>query len=157
MLDKNEEEEEDEYAEDDAAFQKKQSSKTNQSKHSQKSQNLKEDPADEPVIDEEQMLDIAEKCFMRIADALLSHQPNPISVRSAFKHSLISDPVNGTQVEALTPLQFLEGVKSLGISDLEEIDVACLMRILTKPDFENAILLQELIIIMENFGIQDQQ
>jgi hypothetical protein len=47
----------------------------------------------------------------------------------------------------------LEGVKALGISDLEEVDVGCLMRILTKPDLENAILLQELIIIMENFGI----
>jgi hypothetical protein len=48
---------------------------------------------------------------------------------------------------------FLEGVKQLGITDLQEIDVVCLMRILTKPDLENAILLQELIIIMENFGI----
>ena len=46
-------------------------------------------------------------------------------------------------------------MKGLGIGDLEEIDVACLMRILTKPDIENAILLQELIIIMENFGIHD--
>lgn len=29
------------------------------------------------------------------------------------------------------------------------------MRILTKPDLDNAILLEELIIIMENFGIKD--
>jgi hypothetical protein len=29
------------------------------------------------------------------------------------------------------------------------------MRVLTKPDLENAIVLNELIIIMENFGIQD--
>ena len=55
----------------------------------------------------------------------------------------------------MSPVGFLEGVKALGIDNLEEIDVACLMRILTKPDLENAILLQELIIIMENFGIQD--
>jgi hypothetical protein len=57
------------------------------------------------------------------------------------------------EIELLSPLGFLEGVKALGISDLEEVDVGCLMRILTKPDLENAILLQELIIIMENFGI----
>lgn len=56
-------------------------------------------------------------------------------------------------MELLSPIGFLEGVKGLGISDLEEIDVACLMRILTKPDLENAIMLSELIIIMENFGI----
>lgn len=29
------------------------------------------------------------------------------------------------------------------------------MRVLTKSDLENAILLGELIVIMENFGIQD--
>jgi hypothetical protein len=44
-------------------------------------------------------------------------------------------------------------VKSIGIDDLSQLDVGCLMRILTKPDLDNAILLQELIIIMENFGI----
>lgn len=47
----------------------------------------------------------------------------------------------------------MEGIKELGITDLEEIDVACLMRVLTKPNIENAILLKELIVIMENFGI----
>jgi hypothetical protein len=55
----------------------------------------------------------------------------------------------------LSPIGFLEGIKDLGIVDLEEVEVACLMRVLTKPDLENAILLKELIIIMENFGIQD--
>ncbi len=29
------------------------------------------------------------------------------------------------------------------------------MRVLTKADLENAILLRELIVIMENFGIND--
>ena len=29
------------------------------------------------------------------------------------------------------------------------------MRVLTKADLENAILLRELIVIMENFGIKD--
>lgn len=31
------------------------------------------------------------------------------------------------------------------------------MRVLTKPNLENAILLKELIIIMENFGIFDEE
>jgi len=43
----------------------------------------------------------------------------------------------------------------LGITDLEEIEVACLMRVLAKPTLENAILLQELVVIMENFGIYE--
>lgn len=31
------------------------------------------------------------------------------------------------------------------------------MRVLTKPNLENAILLKELIVIMENFGIMDDE
>ena len=31
------------------------------------------------------------------------------------------------------------------------------MRVLTKPNLENAILLKELIVIMENFGIYDEE
>ena len=51
----------------------------------------------------------------------------------------------------------MEGIKDVGIVDLEEVEVACLMRVLTKPNLENAILLKELIIIMENFGIFDEE
>ena len=32
-----------------------------------------------------------------------------------------------------------------------------MMRVLTKSDLENAILLRELIVIMENFGIKDDE
>lgn len=56
-------------------------------------------------------------------------------------------------IELLSPMGFLEGIKELGVIDLEEVEVACLMRVLTKADLENAILLKELIVIMENFGI----
>jgi len=58
-------------------------------------------------------------------------------------------------LELLSPIGFLEGIKDLGITDLQQVEVACLMRVLTKADLENAILLRELIIIMENFGIHD--
>lgn len=57
----------------------------------------------------------------------------------------------------MSPIGFLEGIKDLGIVDLEEVEVACLMRVLTKAELEHAILLRELIVIMENFGIQDDE
>lgn len=56
-------------------------------------------------------------------------------------------------LELLSPMGFLEGIKDLGVTDLEEVEIACLMRVLTKPNLESAILLKELIVIMENFGI----
>ncbi len=42
------------------------------------------------------------------------------------------DGVDGDFIELLTPIGFLEGIKDLGITDLEEVEVACLMRVLTK-------------------------
>jgi hypothetical protein len=98
------------------------------------------------------MLDIAEKCFVRIAEAILE---TGISVRMAFQPFIIREEFEGEALELLSPIGFLEGVKELGVTDLEEVEVACLMRVLTKADLENAILLRELIVIMENFGIQD--
>jgi hypothetical protein len=41
----------------------------------------------------------------------------------------------------------------LGIDSLSELDVACLMRVLSKPEIDHAILLKELNLVLENFGI----
>ena len=106
------------------------------------------------MIDEEQMLDVAEGCFVKIANAIIGKGQN---VRSAFQNFIIQEDIEGTPLELLSPIGFLEGIKDLGITDLEEVEVACLMRVLTKPNFENAILLKELIVIMENFGIYDDE
>ena len=101
------------------------------------------------------MLDVAEKCFVRIAEAIIK---KGVSVRQAFLSFIIKEEMeDGTVIELLSPIGFLEGIKELGITDLEEVEVACLMRVLTKPDLDNAILLRELIVIMENFSIQDDQ
>ena len=152
MLDKGDDE--DEGDEDEVEGVRMQESK--------KSKPRRESPQqeeEEGVIDEEEMLDIAEKCFIRIAEAIID---KGCTVREAFKKYIVKEMGPGEEegqppeeLELISPIGFLEGVKGLGIGDLEEIDVACLMRILTKPDIENAILLQELIIIMENFGIHD--
>lgn len=98
------------------------------------------------------MLDVAERCFVRIADAILEAG---VSVRQAFQEFIIREEFEGEALELLSPIGFLEGVKDLGVTDLEEVEVACLMRVLTKADLENAILVRELIVIMENFGIKD--
>lgn len=100
------------------------------------------------------MLDIAEKCFVRIADVIIA---KGLSVRKAFMKFIIQEDLEGQVLELLSPMGFLEGLKELGITDLEEVEVACLMRVLTKADLEHAILLRELIVIMENFGIHDEE
>ena len=75
----------------------------------------------EAYIEEDEMLDIAEKCFMRIADAIIAKE---ISVRDAFKKHITKEVAQTEQgedqeeIELITPMGFLEGVKQLGITDL---------------------------------------
>ncbi len=57
-------------------------------------------------------------------------------------------------LDLLSPLGFLEALKNeLKMEELSEIEVACLMRVLAKPELENQIILNEFALIMENFGV----
>lgn len=77
-------------------------------------------------------------------------------MRSSFSKFAIPEQFpDGTYLELLSPIAFLEGVKELGLDNLSELEAACLLRVLTKPELESAIILNELILIMENFGVID--
>jgi uncharacterized metal-binding protein len=54
---------------------------------------------------------------------------------------------------------FLEALRAppLNITELSKLDIACLMRVLSKPEINHAILLNELNLVLENFGIQRQE
>jgi len=99
------------------------------------------------------MLDIAEGCFIRMAETLIVKGR---TVRAIFtKYSVPELFPDRTILELLSPMGFLEGVKDLGLQDLSELEAACLMRVLAKPELDNAIILNELALIMENFGVPD--
>ena len=100
------------------------------------------------------MLDVAEAIFLKMAD-LMTEKGR--TVRGIFtKYSIPEIFPDRTILELLSPSSFLEGLKETGIEDLQEFEVACLMRVLTKPELDNAVILNEFIMIMENFGIMDQ-
>jgi hypothetical protein len=109
---------------------------------------------EEMDIDEEEMLDIAEKCFARMAEEI---RGRGLSVEQAFEKYVQVEEVEGEQMLIMSPVAFLEGIRDLGIDDLEEVEVACLMRVLAKPNMDSAILLSELVVIMENFGIGEEE
>jgi len=96
------------------------------------------------------MIDIAENCLIKVAEALLQHN---ISVKVLFQDEIVKEEIEGQEFELLLPLSFLEGLKALELNEFSELDVACLMNILAKPQLDNAILVDELVAIMENFGI----
>ena len=51
----------------------------------------------------------------------------------------------------------LNGIRDLGIDDLSENDIECLLQVLTKPELDEAILFDEFLQIMENMGIYDEE
>ena len=103
--------------------------------------------------EEEHMLDVAEHCFIRLAENLISKSK---SARTIFqKYSISEQFPDGTILELLSPIAFLEGVKEAGIDGLEEMEAACMLRVLAKPELDNAIILNEFTMIMENFGVPD--
>jgi hypothetical protein len=105
-------------------------------------------------MDEEEMLDVAEHCFIKMAESLIDRGR---TARSIFtKYSIPEQFPDGTVLELLSPIGFLEGVKeAAGIDDLTEMEAACLLRVLAKPELDNAIILNEFTMIMENFGVPD--
>jgi len=97
------------------------------------------------------MLDIAEQCFMRIADLL---QIVSKTVRQVFlKYSLPEQFKDGSVLELMSPSGFLEGIKDIGFDDVTELEAACLMKVLAKPELDNSVILNEFVLIMENFGV----
>ena len=100
------------------------------------------------------MLDVAEHCFIKMAETLIEKGR---TARSIFtKYSIPEQFPDGTILELLSPIGFLEGVKeAAGIDDLTEMEAACLLRVLAKPELDNAIILNEFTMIMENFGVPD--
>lgn len=98
------------------------------------------------------MLDIAESVFHTIAEKLKSLGK---SVRGAFgKACTIIDEFEGEEnVEILSAQKFLECLKNIELTQLSQLEVACLMRVLTKPEIQHSVVLNELQMVMENFGL----
>jgi hypothetical protein len=45
--------------------------------------------------------------------------------------------------------------KVLQPDQISELEIACLMRVLSKPEIEHCIVVSELQLVLENFGITD--
>ena len=86
---------------------------------------------------------MAERIFIRIAEELI--QQNRTSIREVFKDHLYEMEIEDTVLELLPPEGLTEGIKKLGITDLTSKEEQYLLRVLTKPELDNNILMQELL------------
>lgn len=98
------------------------------------------------------MIDVAEKIFIRIAEEIIAQK---LTVRKVLQRNIFDAEIDGEQFELLSPMGLIEGIKELGITDLTEQEVDYLLKVLSKPELDGAILMQELLQIMENFGLYD--
>ena len=89
------------------------------------------------------MIDVAEKIFIRMAEELIKQ--GRASIRDVFANQIFETMIGDDYVELLSPEGLLEGIKELGIDDLEEKEVTYLLRVLTKPELDQAILVEELL------------
>jgi hypothetical protein len=77
-------------------------------------------------------------------------------VREAFGKYAIPEmlPESKTVLELLIPEAFFEALRAeLKMKEFPDVEAACLMRVLAKPELDNAIILNEFALIMENFGV----
>jgi len=99
------------------------------------------------------MLDIAEAIFNMIAQCLMQRN---LTVRQTFGGDdmiHVLDEFEGQEnVEVMTADDFMTRCYEIGVQELEPVQIACLMRVLGKPELSNAIRLNELEILMANFG-----
>ena len=77
-------------------------------------------------------------------------------MRDVFADHILQTEIDGQNVELLAPEGLIEGIKGLGIDDLSEQDIKYLLRVLTKPELDGAIVMDELLQIMENLGLYDE-
>jgi len=110
---------------------------------------------DDEELNEDEVIDVAEQLFVRIAQAIIELKVK--SIRSVFAHAIFEVEIDGQVVELLPPMGLLEGIKSLGIEDMTEKETTYLLRVLTKPELDNAIVMPEFLQIMENLGLYEDE
>jgi len=104
-------------------------------------------------VDEDEVIDIAERLFVRIAEQIIKQEIT--SIRDVFRSELFEMDIEGQVIELLSPVGLLKGIQSLGIDDLDDKEKNSLLRVLTKPELGKNIVMSELLQIMENLGLYD--
>jgi hypothetical protein len=122
--------------------------------HPYESNNEEDD--NESEISEQRGLEIAERCFSKMADLLKSKNTTVIEHFKDYISSQIAETEDGQEFEIIyiPPTGFIEGIDDLGL-DLTEMETKCLLVIMVKPELDNIILVQDLCQVMENFGIHE--
>lgn len=103
-------------------------------------------------LSEQEILDIAEKVFIKISSKMKAKQ---LSLRQLYEDKITESVVDGQRVEILEPTDLIDAFKILEFDELEEVEIECLLRVLLKPEINDSILFSDLVMILDNFGIEE--
>lgn len=79
-----------------------------------------------------------------------------LTVRECFGKYAVPEtlPESKTTLELLVPEAFFECChKELRLPLFSDLEAACLMRVLAKPELDQSVILNEFALILENFGV----
>ena len=75
------------------------------------------DPAGQSLeVDEDEMIDVAEKIFVKIADQIIQQK---VTVRSLLQRHIFPAEIDGDQYELIAPQGLIQAIEALGIDDLD--------------------------------------
>ena len=109
-----------------------------------------DDPEPKLDADEDERIEIAEKVLITIVKTMLDNGIQ--SIRELVKDHLYESMIQGNIFELLLPENLLECLNAIGLS-LTTAEQICLLEVLSKQEFENVIVMEELEAIMQN--VQD--
>jgi hypothetical protein len=146
--------EDDEEGEGKRKIRKSNPASSSKKPKEKKTNDDEEDEEEEIELDEQDVLEIAEISFEKIAQVLVKHKK---TVRDHFKEFIMEQDIEGESIELLSPMGFIEGLAALECEDMTELEAKCLLHVLAKQQLNNAILVHELVRIMENFDIFESE
>jgi hypothetical protein len=113
----------------------------------QRNQQLEGEGENDINITDEEMFQIAENTLLKIAQVFMMRDT---TVSSLFQNNIIEIKYDDNILPVITPEVFIEGLKALEIENISELELACLMNVIVKPQLANGILVEELESIIEN-------
>lgn len=106
------------------------------------------------TIDEPHMIEIAQKCFFTIAEKMTEKK---MTVYSLYSNNIFKKTIDGEEMELLTPMDFLNGLRVLGIEDMGSLESGCLIKVLSINEHDKLIRVNDLVQIIEDYGIINEE
>lgn len=122
----------------------------NKMKSKSKAESNKNEKEEECIdITEDQMIEIAQKCFHNIAEKI---KEKNITINELYKDVIKTKKIEGEQVQVLAPTDFIKGLQQLGIGKLQTIEEACLIQVLSISEDLNLIKVEDINQILEDYN-----